>query len=162
MTGDETGDHPLDLSFTLVTEVDAPPGINGDDLEALTAFVLTTEHAAGPWEVTVALVDDDRLRELHRDFMGVDTPTDIMTFPSGEGDDEPHGGELVISVDHATTEAGAWGLTPEEEIRFLVTHGLLHLLGWRDDTDEERQTMLVRQQRLFDEWRRGRSDTDSG
>ncbi len=94
--------------------------------------------------------------------MGIDTPTDIMTFPSGEADDEPHGGELVISVDHATTQAGAWELSPEEEIRFLVTHGLMHLLGWRDDTDEQRRTMLERQQQLFDAWRFRMSDTESG
>ena len=161
MTADETGADSLELSFSLITEEKAPPGIDGDELEALTAFVLTMEHAAGAWEVTVAFVDDDRLQELHRDFMEIDAPTDIMTFPSGDGDDEPHGGELVISVDHATTQAGAWGLSPEEEIKFLVTHGLLHLLGWRDDTDERRRTMLERQQRLFDEWRRGLSDTES-
>jgi rRNA maturation RNase YbeY len=162
VTLDESSLDPLELSFALATEVEVPPGIDGDELEALTVFVLAAERAVGPWEVTVALVDDDRLQQLHRDFMGIDTPTDIMTFPSGEGDDEPHGGELVISVDHATTQAGAWGLSPEEEIRFLVTHGLLHLLGWRDDTDEQRRTMLERQQRLFDEWRSGMSDTESG
>ena len=43
--------------------------------------------AAGCWEVTVALVDDARLQALHRDFMGIDEPTDIMTFPATtEGD----------------------------------------------------------------------------
>lgn len=161
MTVDETGVHPLVLSFTLVTEVEAPPGIDGDELEALTAFVLATERAGGPWEVSVALVDDDRLQELHRDFMGIDSPTDIMTFPNGEEGDEPHGGELVISVDHARSQASAWGLSPEEEIRFLAIHGLLHLLGWRDDTDEQRRSMLERQQQLFDDWRAGMSDTKS-
>jgi probable rRNA maturation factor len=48
-----------------------------------------------------------------------------MTFPG-----EDQGGELVISVDHARTQAAAWGLTPAGEIRFLVVHGLLHLLGY--------------------------------
>ncbi|HLL51718.1 MAG TPA: rRNA maturation RNase YbeY, partial [Thermomicrobiales bacterium] len=127
----------------------------GGDLEALATFVLANEEAAGFWEVTVALVADDRLQQIHRDFMGIDTPTDIMTFPNGEPGVEPHGGELVISVDHARTQASAWGLSAEEEIRFLVTHGLLHLLGWRDETDEQRQAMLKRQQHLFDEWQRG-------
>jgi rRNA maturation RNase YbeY len=119
------------------------------------AFVLATEQAEGPWDVTVALVNDQRLQELHSTFMGIDTPTDIMTFPNNEAGEELNGGELVISVDHAMTQAGAWGLSPEEEIKFLVTHGLLHLLGWRDDTDEQRLSMLARQQRLFDEWRSG-------
>jgi len=152
----------LDLSFSLVADAESPPGVASDELESLAAFVLAAEGATGIWEITVALVDDARLQSLHRDFMGIDTPTDVMTFPSGEADDEPHGGELVISVDHATTQAGAWGLSPEEEIRFLVTHGLMHLLGWRDDTDEQRRTMLERQQQLFDEWRIRMSDTESG
>ena len=153
MTPRESGAVPLDLSFLLAIEMEAPPGIDGDDLESLTAFILAAEEARGSWEVTVALVGDDRLQGLHRDFMGLDSPTDVMTFPSDEPSGETNGGELVISVDHATTRAGAWGLSPEDEIRFLVAHGLLHLLGWRDDTDARKQSMLARQERLIDRWR---------
>jgi rRNA maturation RNase YbeY len=158
---EETGVRSFELSLTLVTETEPPPGFDGARLEALASFILARENAVGPWEVTVALVSDDRLQELHRDFMGIDTLTDIMTFPSGDGDEEPHGGELAISVDHAMTQAGVWELSPEEEIKFLVTHGLLHLLGWRDDTDEQRRSMLERQQQLFDEWRFGMSSSQS-
>jgi probable rRNA maturation factor len=141
---------PLEQRFSLVTEVDAPPDIAEDELAALAQSVLEAEGAVGQWDVTVALVGDDRLQALHRDFMGSDTPTDIMTFPSGEANEGCSGGELAISVDHARTQAGAWGLTPADEIRFLVVHGVLHLLGWRDETDEERVRMLARQQVLFD------------
>ncbi len=107
----------------------------------------------GNWEVTVILVDDERLQALHRDFMGIDAPTDIMTFPLAESGMEPFGGELVISVDHAATQADAWGLAPADEIRFLVIHGLLHLLGWRDDSAASRQSMLERQRTLLHAWR---------
>ena len=143
----------LDLSFSLVTEAEPPPGVASDELEALAAFVLSSEGATGYWEITVALIDDDRLQSLHRDFMGVDTPTDIMTFPTDESAGENQGGELAISVDHAMTQAVEWGLAPAEEIAFLTVHGLLHLLGWRDDTDEQRQIMLERQHALIDTWR---------
>ena len=149
-----SGSKPIDLSFSLVNEADARPGIDSDDLETLAAFVLAVEGATGSWEITVALVDDAQLQALHRDFMGIDTPTDIMTFPTDASGDEDQGGELVISVDHAVSQAASWGLSPADEIRFLVTHGLLHLLGWRDDTDEERQRMLERQQQLIDRWRK--------
>ena len=143
----------LDLSFSLVPEAEPPPGVAGDELEALAAFVLSSEGATGSWEITVALVDDARLLSLHRDFMGIDTPTDIMTFPADESAGETQGGELIISVDHAMTQAVAWGLSPGEEIAFLVAHGLLHLCGWRDDTDEQRARMLERQHVLIDQWR---------
>jgi rRNA maturation RNase YbeY len=143
----------LDLSFSVVREAEAPPGVADDDLESLAVFVLSTEGATGSWQVTVALVDDARLQSLHREFMGIDTPTDIMTFPVDESPGEIQGGELVISVDHAVTQASAWGLSPDEEIAFLVVHGLLHLCGWRDDTDEQRQRMLDRQRELIGWWR---------
>jgi rRNA maturation RNase YbeY len=143
----------LDLSFSLVAEAVAPAGVVSAELEKLTEFVLASEEATGSWEITVALVDDARLQSLHRDFMGIDTPTDIMTFPAGESAGETQGGELVISVDHAMTQATSWGLSPGEEIAFLVAHGLLHLCGWRDDTDEQRARMLERQHVLIDQWR---------
>lgn len=142
-----------DLSLSLVTERDAPDGISEGDLEDLTAFVLRAEGASGLWEITVALVEDDRLQQLHRDFMGSDTPTDIMTFPASDGESPVAGGDLVISVDHAMSQAAHWGHDPAEEVQYLVVHGLLHLLGWRDEAEGERQRMLVRQQALFDGWR---------
>ncbi len=143
----------LDLSFSLVTEAEPPAGVAGDELETLAAFVLSTEGATGFWEITVALVDDARLMSLHRDFMGIDTPTDIMTFPADESAGENQGGELAISVDHAMTQAVEWGFSPGEEVAFLTVHGLLHLLGWRDDTDEQRERMLERQHLLIERWR---------
>jgi len=143
----------LDLSFTLVADVEVPPGVASDKLESLATFVLAAEGATGIWEITVALVDDARLQSLHRDFMGIDTPTDIMTFPADESAGETQGGELAISVDHAMTQGAAWGHSPEEEIAFLVVHGLLHLVGWRDDTEEQRERMLRRQHDLIDRWR---------
>jgi rRNA maturation RNase YbeY len=148
-----TASERLDLSFSLVTEAEPPPGTASDELESLASFVLASEGATGSWAITVALVDDARLQSLHRDFMGVDTPTDIMTFPADEAAGEAQGGELAISVDHAMTQAVTWGLSPGEEIAFLVVHGLLHLVGWRDDTDEQRARMLARQHDLIGRWR---------
>jgi len=143
----------LDLSFSLVAEAEVPPGVASDELESLAAFVLTEEGTTGSWEITVALLDDARLQSLHRDFMGIDSPTDIMTFPVEESAEDAQGGELAMSVDHAMTQGIAWGHSPKEEIAFLVVHGLLHLTGWRDDTDEQRQSMLARQHDLIDRWR---------
>ena len=143
----------LDLSFSLVQAAEAPPGVASHQLESLAAFVLAAEGATGSWKIAVALVGDARLQSLHRDFMGIDTPTDIMTFPADESPEQIQGGELAISVDHASIQGAAWGHSPEEEIAFLVVHGLLHLTGWRDDTKEQRERMLVRQHDLVDQWR---------
>jgi hypothetical protein len=93
----------LDLSFSLVTEAEVAPDVVSGDLESLVAFVLASEGAIGAWEITVALVDDARLQSLHRDFMGIDTPTDIMTFPA----DESAGGvKGVGDLDRSRYDAG--------------------------------------------------------
>jgi probable rRNA maturation factor len=140
----------LALAFSVVAETAAPAELDIEALERLATLVIHAEDGEGQWEITVALVSDDRLQALHRDFMGIDAPTDIMTFPLGDDDSALQGGDLVISVDHAL--ASPWGLSPADEIRFLMTHGLLHLLGWRDDTDEERAQMLERQRVLLERW----------
>lgn len=140
----------LALTFSLVAETAAPADLDAEALERLAAFIIQSEGGEGQWEVTVALVDDDRLQTLHREFMGIDSPTDVMTFTLGDDDGSLQGGDVVISVDHAY--ASSWGLSPADEIRFLMTHGLLHLLGWRDDSDEERAQMLERQRALLERW----------
>ena len=147
--------EPLALDFSFVAETTLPEPVDHARLEDLAAFVLRDEGAGGAWEITVALVDDARLQALHHQFMGIDSPTDIMTFPLVEGTGTPRGGDLVISVDHARARAAEFGFSPVEEIRFLTVHGLLHLLGWRDETAEQRRRMLARQQALIDAWSQG-------
>lgn len=143
----------LEVDLSVVEEAPAPSDVREEDLRALAAFVLREEGATGPWEVAVALVDDTRLQALHRDFMGEDTPTDVMTFPYEAGERGVSGGDIVISVDHARRDAAVWNHSPAEEVAFLVAHGLLHLLGWLDETPDGREAMLARQQALFDRFR---------
>ena len=144
-------DRDLDLDFDLVVEKEPPPDLGLAALSVLVPFILRAEHAAGPWVVAVALVADDRLRALHRDFMGLDTPTDVMTFPAEDdgASARTRGGDIVVSVDRATDQAPDFAHTPAEEIRFLVVHGLLHLCGWDDLTPADRARMLARQTQLL-------------
>ena len=95
----------------------------------------------------MALVDDRRLRGLHRDFMGIDEATDVMTFPSGEPG--VAGGDIAVSVDRAAAQGPGFGHSAAEEAAFLVVHGLLHLLGWDDAADDDRAAMLARQQEII-------------
>ncbi len=82
--------------------------------------------------------------------MGLDTPTDVMTFPADGEAGGAGGGDVVVSVERAADQAADFGQTPAEEIRFLVVHGLLHLCGWDDATTERRSRMLDRQAELLE------------
>lgn len=134
-----------------------PSRITEQALAALARHVLTEEGISGAWEIGIRFVDDRTMQAAHREFMGIDTPTDIMTFPHDDFGPQVaqselaavSGGDLLISVDSAAANAreADWGLA--EELRFLVCHGLLHLLGWDDAGDEDRTAMLDRQAALI-------------
>lgn len=146
---------PLTLDFSLVVDARAEALADEAALRGLALLILQSEAAAGDWEIAVSLMSDAELQSLHRQFMGIDEPTDIMSFPYG---DELAGGDLAISFDHARERAQEWDISPTEEVEFLVAHGVLHLLGWRDGSPEQRQAMLARQEELVSLWRSGDSN----
>jgi probable rRNA maturation factor len=80
------------------------------------------------------LVTDDReLRRLNRGFLGHDYPTDVLSFPSGST--SGFAGEIAISAHRAAEQAGEFGHSVDEEVRILMLHGVLHLLGMDHETD---------------------------
>ena len=147
----------LILDLDVVVEAPPPPDLDLEDLRNLVDFALRREGATGTWSVAVVLTDDARLRALHRDFMGLDAPTDVMTFPldgTDPGAEATQGGDVVVSVERAAEQAVEFGQAPAAEVRFLVVHGLLHLCGWDDTTDADRSRMLSRQAELLDDFHR--------
>jgi len=83
-------------------------------------------------ELTIVLTDDARLHELNRDYLGVDAPTDVLSFPASETDPETGAryiGDILISIPRARSQAEAAGHSLESEVQLLVVHGVLHLLG---------------------------------
>ncbi len=142
------------IECQVVEGTELPPDVNPGGLEDLGRFVLEQVGGGGTWVVTVVLTGNAHLRQLHRDFLGVDAETDVITFPSGEPEEADHGGDIVVSVDQAQAQAPDFGLTAAEELKFLVVHGLLHLCGRDDATDEARAAMLEEQRLLIDAYDR--------
>ncbi|MDQ3695850.1 MAG: rRNA maturation RNase YbeY [Chloroflexota bacterium] len=143
---------PLILTHEIFIEVPVPPAVTEPGLAALIAFGLDAEAATAQWHIELVLGDDALLQRLHREFMGLDSPTDIITFPEHDDLDDPgqpKGGQMYISVERADAQAVEYGHQPADEIRFLVLHGILHLCGWSDDTDAGRTAMLARQTQLL-------------
>ncbi|MGN6031808.1 MAG: rRNA maturation RNase YbeY, partial [Thermomicrobiales bacterium] len=99
--------------LTVDADVPVPDGLSEDNVADLSLHVLRLEGADGAWTLGFRFVDDDEMQAMHRDFMGLDSPTDIMTFPleggdwafGGEEAGDGHGGDIVISVDTAAAQA---------------------------------------------------------
>ena len=88
------------------------------------------------------------MRELNRDYRGKDRPTDVLSFSQLEGEpmqpeeEEPVAlGDIVISIDTAKRQAAEKGHSLSDELDLLVVHGMLHLLGYDDETDEQAEVM---------------------
>ncbi|MFH1862173.1 MAG: rRNA maturation RNase YbeY [bacterium] len=92
------------------------------------------------FKVRLIIVADAELRRLNRLFLGVDENTDVIAFPPEDGDDP--WGEVYISLDQARQQATEADEPLHQVLNRLLVHGLLHLGGWCDDTEQARAEML--------------------
>jgi probable rRNA maturation factor len=118
-----------------VEEVDQQPDALVGDAQAL------MRHAKlDGCELSLVLCSDPFIHRLNQQHRGVDAPTDVLSFPmrdEGGGDEDPVLGDVVISVPTAARQAGEHGHSLEHELRVLLVHGFLHLLGYDHETSEE-------------------------
>jgi len=98
-------------------------------------------------QVHVIVADDAELARLHAQFLGDPEPTDVMAFPGDPDDGTP--GEIYVSLDQAREQALEDGEPVQKALERLVVHGLLHLGGWRDDSEDERRAMLEHGERYL-------------
>lgn len=104
-------------------------------------------------DVSIALVDDAYIRVLNREYRGADQPTDVLAFPMGPADSaggEPALGDIVISVERARDQARQFKHPLRREVALLAVHGLLHLLGYEDESEAGASAMWSRQKELLD------------
>src|SRR6185295_7260731 len=111
------------------------------DTEAWSTFAVGALSAIGRSEssATIAFFSDKRIRELNRQFRGVDKATDVLSFPAEE---ELNLGDVAVSVETAAAQAKENGLTLDQEIAQLILHGLLHLSGYDHETDNGEMNRL--------------------
>jgi probable rRNA maturation factor len=112
---------------------------NSARLEALLAKLADVLNLKNAGELCVRLVAQDEIQSLNRDYRGKDEPTDVLAFPSG-GDDFPQPerilGDIALCPRFIQASATEREKPFETELYFALAHGILHLLGWRHDTDE--------------------------
>ena len=96
--------------------------------------------------VTIAFISNRQIQSLNKRFRGINSPTDVLSFPSdNESYEEEMGpslGEIAISVERAATQANENGLQLDDEIAQLILHGLLHLSGYDHETDDGEMNRL--------------------
>ena len=115
-------------------------------------------------EISLSFVSLDEIHELNRTYRGVDSPTDVLSFPMFENMEELEAafeyveadgqaiplGDVVICMDKIIEQAEEFGHTKERETVYLFTHSVLHLLGYDHETEEDKREMRAREEEIMD------------
>ncbi len=147
----------------LVDNLQKKVEVDKERIKALAERVLAEENADPAYEVSVALIDKETMRALNSRYRGINAPTDVLSFSMREGKSffvSPVSilGDVLICPEVAAQNARKFGHSFDEELSLLIVHGVLHLLGYRDESEEERKVINDRQKELL--IRLGKTDQD--
>ncbi|GGT13853.1 rRNA maturation RNase YbeY [Nonomuraea spiralis] len=140
-------------------------GVDEENLVALATHVLGEMGINPLAELSIVVVDEDAMAELHEKWMGEPGPTDVLAFPMDElrpgggarGDGESPAdpallGDVVLCPQVAARQAQEAGHSAQDELELLCTHGILHLLGYDHAEPEEHKEMFGLQAQLLESW----------
>ncbi len=145
----------------ITVDIQVAPRFAGEvDVERLhhvAVEALRCERIEGEVALSIVITEDEAVRELNRQFRGVDAPTDVLAFGSGDESDfvtapgEPaYLGDVVISYPRAVVQAEEYRHSVDRELALLTVHGLLHLLGYDHVGEEEKARMWARQEEILE------------
>ena len=159
------------MTFYVENETDAEFDFDIEQLAAAVARkVLDTEGCGYETEIGLTITDDDGIHELNRQFRGIDSPTDVLSFPNisfeKEGDfsvvesdqkpdliDPESGklmlGDIVINEKRVRDQALEYGHSQKREFAFLVAHSMLHLCGYDHMEEDEARVMEAKQEEVL-------------
>jgi probable rRNA maturation factor len=135
----------------LFEEVQKVTGV-GRWLELAAQEALTQAEGAKDADLTLVITGDDQIQELNRQFLGIDAPTDVLSFPSEEFDPDSglrYLGDIILSYPRALAQAAGSEHPVQDELRLLVVHGVLHLLGYDHAEAAEKAEMWALQAEIL-------------
>jgi len=146
-------------------EINNESGTPADEaaIAAVARFVLDRLGVNPLAELSVLIVDAEAMATLHKQWMDLDGPTDVMAFPMDTLDDKPGMeaapgpallGDVILCPEVAARQAEAAGHSTDSELFLLTTHGVLHLLGYDHGDEESERAMFGLQSELTAEWSR--------
>ncbi|MBO3129267.1 rRNA maturation RNase YbeY [Dermatophilus congolensis] len=143
------------MSIEILNETDIK--VDEVELVACARYVMEEMRVHPRAELSIRLVDEDAMSTLHVRWMDLEGPTDVMSFPMDELTPAPEGetpiegvlGDIVICPSIAERQANEAGHSTIEEILLLLTHGILHLLGYDHAEPEEEKEMFELQRTLL-------------
>lgn len=134
-----------DLSIEIAVE---EPEVDLSALHELAERVMAGETVAAGTGLSVLITGDDEIRDMNRRFLGIDEPTDVLSFPDEAGDfiqgiaDDAYLGDIAISLPTAEQQAREGGHSLDAELAHLLVHGILHLCGYEHEQGGEPERLM--------------------
>ncbi len=156
----------MTLYFDSQTELSLPDFSCEELFRSVAEKVLSTEGCPFECEISLSLVGPEKIRELNREFRGIDKVTDVLSFPFlefetpgvfedvDESSFNPENnelmlGDIVICLDRASSQAEEYGHSLKRELAFLIAHSMLHLLGFDHEEKEDERLMTDKQEKAL-------------
>ena len=131
-------------------------------VESILQFAARKENIEKDTELSVTFVDNDRIREINKEYRHKDSATDVISFALEEmGEDEVEIvgaemprmlGDIIISIERTKEQAEEYGHSFDRELGFLALHGFLHLLGFDHMNEEDEKVMFTKQKEILEEY----------
>lgn len=141
-----TRSSTYDEQITFNIQVDTP---ELDPHSALVDWIVRVIENEGkqPGQISISIMSDEMLYDLNVEFLDHHSLTDILTFPYSY---EPISADILISIDRVRENALNFNVSPREELRRVIIHGVLHMCGYDDSSDAEKSQMRHLEQKYLD------------
>jgi len=147
----------VEINVLIDGEFEGCPEMNW--LRGVAEQVLVAERAGANVELGLVIASQERVQRLNKSYLGRDEPTDVLAFsmlPAGGApafvpppDGVLHLGEVIVSYPQAVKQAEEHGHSVKREVAILIIHGVLHLLGYKDETPELKLQMAAREEEIL-------------
>nr|MBQ8252396.1 rRNA maturation RNase YbeY [Lachnospiraceae bacterium] len=159
------------MTFCVERETEISVDFSPEELfEEVAKQVLTEENCPYEAEINLLLTDSDAIRVYNREYRDIDKETDVLSFPGVDYEtpsdfslveqeiacyvnpdtQELMLGDIILNMDRVISQAKEYGHSEKREFAFLITHSMLHLLGYDHMTDEEEKVMFQKQEQILD------------
>ena len=129
-----------------------------EDIEKYIIDVVTKEYESDrEVYVSVLLTGNEEIQRVNRDFRGKDMPTDVISFAYHDNDEADNGlydslGDIIISLERVEEQRKDYGHSFKREFYYVLTHGLLHLMGYDHMEEEEKKVMRAKEEEILKEY----------
>lgn len=126
--------------------------IDPEIIEATALFVIKDQKLSPGTELSIVFEEDDLIKNLNQQYRGYNETTDVLSFTSDEIDPQTghhYIGDIIISYPQAQLQAASAGHPVNDELKLLVVHGILHLLGYDHAEEEDKEIMWNIQKKIL-------------